>query len=273
MELSVPELGEGIEQATVVRVLVAPGTAVQEGQDLVEVETEKSTMPIPAPMAGVVERVHVKTGDKVRIGSPVLTIVPQSSGSSIAPPDQVSPTPPPPPTSHRAEKVDMAVRDGTRTDQDRRVEAVAPGTVRTEVALPNLGEGIAGGTVVNVLVKPGDRVDAEQTLVEVETEKAAIPVPSPGVGLIEEVRVRAGEQVKVGQVLLVMQAGGVAESTSSQRSPTQERPQAPVVTAPAAPPTMPARSASTVSVASPPMPTAVGSAAISDGNHRPPVPA
>lgn len=278
MELSVPELGEGIEQATVVRVLVTPGTAVEEGQDLVEVETEKSTMSIPAPMAGIVERVHVQTGDKVRIGSPVLTIVPQSSGSHVAPPERVAPTAsspiPSPPTSHRAEKVDIAARDEADADQDQPVEAGAPGTARTEVVLPNLGEGIAGGTVVNVLVKPGDRVDAEQTLVEVETEKAAIPVPSPGAGSIQEVRVRAGDQVKVGQVLLVMQAEGVVESTSGRRSsaPAVSQPTVPSVPS-ATLPHLPNRSASTVPVAAPPMPTAVGPAVTSDGNHRPPVPA
>src|SRR5262249_36506430 len=73
MDFPVPELGEGIDQATVVRVLVAPGTQVAEGQDIVELETEKSTMPVGAPAAGTVEKIHVKQGDKVKIGSVLMS--------------------------------------------------------------------------------------------------------------------------------------------------------------------------------------------------------
>src|SRR5207253_8562090 len=74
MEFRVPDMGEGIEQATVVRVLVQPGAAVRQGQDLVEVETEKATMPIQAEAAGTVEQLLVKPGDKVKVGTVILTL-------------------------------------------------------------------------------------------------------------------------------------------------------------------------------------------------------
>src|SRR5206468_11260865 len=69
-----PDMGEGIEQATVVRVLVEAGAAVRQGQDLVEVETEKATMPIQAEAAGTVEKLLVKPGDKVKVGTVLLTL-------------------------------------------------------------------------------------------------------------------------------------------------------------------------------------------------------
>lgn len=73
MDFRVPELGEGIEVATVVRVLVAPGAAVREGQDIVELETEKATMPMPAPGSGTIESIAVKPGDKVKPGAVLMT--------------------------------------------------------------------------------------------------------------------------------------------------------------------------------------------------------
>src|SRR5947209_3817792 len=82
MEFRVPELGEGIEQATVVRVMVSPGTTVAEGQDIVELETDKATMPVPAPAAGTVGQVQVKPGDKVRIGSVLMTTTDGAAGGS-----------------------------------------------------------------------------------------------------------------------------------------------------------------------------------------------
>jgi len=199
MELPVPELGEGIEQATVVRVLVGPGMAVQEGQDLMEVETEKSTMPIPAPFAGTVERIHVKTGDKVKIGTSVMTLIP--AGQAEPSSSQTVPEPAKSTSSLPDHSSGMAQKSDSITTGANSLSSLAR-TILQSVALPNLGEGITGGTVVNVLVKPGDQVEAEQTLVEVETEKAAIPVPSPAAGTVRDVHVGPGAQVKVGQSLL-----------------------------------------------------------------------
>jgi pyruvate dehydrogenase E2 component (dihydrolipoamide acetyltransferase) len=193
MDLSVPELGEGIEQATVVRVLVEPGSAVHEGQDVLEVETEKSTMPIPAPVAGVVDRIFVKTGDKVKIGARVLSLVP--SGSEAA----ANTTSRPSSDQHDREPANSEMQQPT-TGPAKDVSSQ-----RLTVALPNLGEGIAGGTVVNVLVRSGDRVEAEQPLVEVETEKASIPVPAPASGVVKAVLIRTGESVKIGQPLIEME--------------------------------------------------------------------
>src|SRR5262245_39203011 len=73
MDFPVPELGEGIDQGPVVRVRVAPGATVAEGQDIVELETEKSTMPVGAPAAGTVEKIHVKAGDKVKVGAVLMS--------------------------------------------------------------------------------------------------------------------------------------------------------------------------------------------------------
>src|SRR4051812_47110424 len=83
MDFRLPELGEGIESATVVRVLVTPGSAVTAGPDLVALGTDKASMPMPAPSAGTVEKVLVKAGDRVKVGAVIVTVT--GSGAAAAP--------------------------------------------------------------------------------------------------------------------------------------------------------------------------------------------
>jgi pyruvate dehydrogenase E2 component (dihydrolipoamide acetyltransferase) len=207
MDFRVPELGEGIETATVVRVLVAPGAEVKAGQDLVEVETEKATVPIPAEQAGRIDRIAVKPGDKVKVGAILMTLsdgappatpkapTPQSTGAKSPPAAPVSSTPPAPAPTKAASQT------------------------RIEFAIPDLGEGIESGRVVNVMVKPGDAVAADQPLIELETEKATIPIPSPVQGKIVELRIKRGQDVKVGEVIVVLDAEGGQPGRTAPKQP------------------------------------------------------
>ncbi|MFL5338724.1 MAG: 2-oxo acid dehydrogenase subunit E2 [Gemmataceae bacterium] len=191
MDFRVPNLGEGIESATVIRVLVSPGTAVSEGQDLVEVETEKANITIPAPAAGTVENIQVKPGDKIKIGTVLMTTGEALAKSASAPAQ-----------APKAEK--PTIPTATNAALTRNEAPKSAGAQRTEFRIPDLGEGIASGTVVNVLVKPGDAITADQPIIELETEKATIPIPTSLAGQIEEVRTQVGQVVKVGQVVAVI---------------------------------------------------------------------
>src|SRR5947207_15227876 len=102
MDFPVPELGEGIDQATVVRVLVSPGGAVQEGQDIVELETEKSTMPVTAPAAGTIEKINVKPGDKVKVGTVLMTTGDGKAPAAAPKPAKAEAPPPQPPQPAKA---------------------------------------------------------------------------------------------------------------------------------------------------------------------------
>src|SRR5438105_712315 len=107
-----------------------------------------------------------------------------------------------------------------------------------EFRLPELGEGITSATVVNVLVKPGDRVKADQPLLEVETDKAAVPIPSPADGTVREVRVKQGQTVSVGSVLAVL--------TTQQESRAPQKAAAPPAAAAAGKQSVPSRPAAAV---------------------------
>ena len=159
MELRVPDLGEGIESAQVTGVLVKPGDSVNAGDPVIEVETDKASMPIPAEQAGTVEEVLANEGDTLNVGDPILKLKAGGGSESKKQDEAKSPPPPPPPS---AKKDDQPAGEAKQTD----------------FQIPDLGEGIETATVTSVLVKEGDSVKAQQALLEVETDKANMPIPA-----------------------------------------------------------------------------------------------
>jgi len=196
MELRLPELGEGITDATVVNVPVKPGQPVKAGDTVVEVETDKASMPIPAEADGTVSEVRVKPGDKVKVGA-VIAVVGGKGGPAPAPPAP-------------------AAKPPAATAAPASNNHVAPS--RREFALPNLGEGIENGVVVAVNVKPGDAVTAGQELFTIETDKASMPLTADADAKVEEVRVKQGDKVNVGVVLAIL-SGTAATAKPIAASP------------------------------------------------------
>lgn len=103
-----------------------------------------------------------------------------------------------------------------------------------ELTLPNLGDGVASGDVLKVLVKPGDTVKKDQAVLELETDKATVEVPSTAAGVVKEVRVKAGDKVKPGQVVLVLDEGGAAEAPAQPPAQPSAAEAAPAAATPAA---------------------------------------
>jgi pyruvate dehydrogenase E2 component (dihydrolipoamide acetyltransferase) len=197
MDLRLPELGEGIADATVVAVPVKAGQAVKAGDTLLEVETDKAAMPVPAEADGTITEVKVKVGDKVKVGAVIAVLggageKPQAAAPAKAEPAKEQPAPATP--------------------------QAAASPSRRDFALPNLGEGIDSGIVVAVAVKPGDAVTNGQELFTVETDKAAMPIPADGDAKVEEVRVKVGDKVRVGAVLAVLSGGAATPQAASPKA-------------------------------------------------------
>ena len=180
MEFRLPALGEGIESATVTQVLVKPGDAVKAGQGVIAVETDKSTVEVPAESDGVVEAVLVKSGDKLSIGAPLLKM----AGGGAAPPSVPAKEQPAP--------------------------VLATPQAAIDFILPALGEGIDGGTITQVFVKVGDAVKAGQNLVAIETDKSTVEVPADADGVVGAVRVKPGDKVSIGGKLLTITGASAA---------------------------------------------------------------
>jgi pyruvate dehydrogenase E2 component (dihydrolipoamide acetyltransferase) len=204
MDFRLPNLGEGIDSATVTAVLVKPGDVVSAGQNVISVETDKAAMEIEADIAGTVEALLVKPGDKIPIGGPVLrlaTAAKAAAPKSAAPSGERKAAPATPPAAAPVPPVST------------------PSNVsKFEFRLPSLGEGIDAATVTAVLVKPGDVVKIGQRVVGVETDKAAMEIESEAAGTVEQVHVKPGDKAAIGAPLLTL-TGGLAPKAPLPASP------------------------------------------------------
>jgi pyruvate dehydrogenase E2 component (dihydrolipoamide acetyltransferase) len=239
-EVFVPDIGD-FKSVDVIEILVKPGDTVAPEQSLVTLESDKATMEIPSPSAGVVKEVRVKIGDKVSEGSPILVLEAGSApAASPAPAAAVTPpkapaAPAPAPAAASAPAAPAASGGGTR-----------------RVEVPDIGD-FKSVDVIEILVKPGDTVAVEQSLVTLESDKATMEVPSPAAGKVKEILLKVGDKVAQGSPILVLEAAGGV-------------PAGPAVSAPAAAPSAPAPKAEAPSPApSRPPPVAVEPAAESSG--------
>ncbi|MEM9386963.1 MAG: 2-oxo acid dehydrogenase subunit E2 [Pseudomonadota bacterium] len=180
-EVRVPDIGD-FTDVDVIDVLVNPGDNVEAEQPLLTLETDKAAMDVPAPHAGVVAEVHVKTGDKVSEGSLVVTF---AEGAATAAPTPASP-------------------------------AQASGSGE-EVYVPDIGD-FAQVDVIDVLVSAGDKIDAEQALMTLETDKAAMDVPAPREGVVGEVHVKTGDKVSQGDLVITYADGAGTASAPHEGS-------------------------------------------------------
>jgi pyruvate dehydrogenase E2 component (dihydrolipoyllysine-residue acetyltransferase) len=211
-EVTVPDIGD-FKDIPIIEIMVKVGDSVKSEDPLVSLESDKATMEVPAPSAGTVKELRVKLGDKVSEGSVILLLdsgaAEQAAAPAAAPKTAVSA--PPSPTS-------------------------APGGI-AEVRVPDIGD-FKDVPVIEIFVKPGDTVKAEDPLVALESDKATMEVPSPLGGTVRSVNVKVGDKVSEGAVVVTLSTGSVAVA-------------APTVAAPATPAAALAPTAKPAAVAAP----------------------
>jgi pyruvate dehydrogenase E2 component (dihydrolipoamide acetyltransferase) len=206
MEVKVPDIGD-FKDVPVIEVMVKPGDRVKSEDSLVTLESDKATMDVPAPVAGLVKDVKVKIGDKVSEGALIL-LLDTGTGAKAAPAEAAPKTAvaaPPAPTS-------------------------APGGV-AEVRVPDIGD-FKDVPVIEIFVKPGDTVKAEDALVTLESDKATMDVPSPFGGTVQDIAVKIGDKVSEGTMVLTLSTGSPAAGAAKATAPP---PAAAAVAAPASP--------------------------------------
>jgi len=208
-EVLVPDIGD-FKDVEVIEVLVGPGDAIRKEQSLITLESDKATMEIPSPTAGVVKELKVKVGDKISQGAPILMVEENSSP---------------------AEKPAPETKEERNEEAQDRSAATAPETV----TVPDIGD-FKDVEVIEVLVKPGDTVAKEQSLITLESDKATMEIPSPAAGVVKELKVRVGDKVSEGAPVLVIESQGgapVQESKQGKPAPAAPKPAtAPVAAAP-----------------------------------------
>jgi pyruvate dehydrogenase E2 component (dihydrolipoamide acetyltransferase) len=211
VDVVVPDLGD-FADVEVIEVLVKPGDVVAAEQGLITLETEKATMDIPSPAAGTVGELKVKVGDRVSTGSVIATLA-----ASEGEPAEAS-------ASTTKPEADARPPEDRTVLQPKLPRAAASSAPRT-VVVPDLGD-FADVEIIEVLVKAGDEVTAEQGVVTLETEKATMDVPAPEAGRVLEVKVTVGGKVSAGDALLVLQPAASEPASAPVAAPPAAAPAA-----------------------------------------------
>ena len=200
VDVNVPDIGS--DEVNVTDIMVNVGDRVEVDQSIINVEGDKASMEVPAPVAGIVKEIIIKAGDKVSTGTLIMRFEVAGSASASAPVASA-------PAAAPAAPVAGGVKD---------------------VNVPDIG-----GDEVNVteiMVKVGDSITEEQSLITVEGDKASMEVPAPFAGVVKEILVKAGDKVSTGSLIMRFEVAGAAPAAALQAA--APAPQAVAATAPAA---------------------------------------
>ena len=214
----IPELGENISSATIVKILIKTGDIVATDQPVLELETDKATIEVPSDVSGKVVAINVAEGESVSIGQVIFSV---ESAESVETTQQAKAEP--------AAEEKQAVAPPQPEAQP--VEAPQPTVVAAssvqEFKLPELGENITKATIIKVLVAVDEKVSIDQSVLELETDKATIEVPSTVTGTITELLVAEGDVIEIGTVIFKVSEGSSVQSQPS--APAAASASAPVV--------------------------------------------
>ncbi len=245
LEVRVPDIGDFAE-VPVIEILVKPGDAVRANDSLVVLESDKASMEVPSPAAGTIKELHVKVGDKVSQGAVILSIA-----SSDAAPEPTK-TQPAQPESKPAPPDVQPVEKPAPAEASITPPAVpAPrATAIVELTVPDVGD-FKDIPVIEVLVKVGDTIRANDSLAVLESDKASMEIPASAGGVVQELRVKPGDKVSQGTVIATLETAAAppaapppAQPQSQPATQPQSQPEAQpqTQTRPAAPTPMPASS-------------------------------
>ncbi|HAT4982044.1 TPA: pyruvate dehydrogenase complex dihydrolipoyllysine-residue acetyltransferase [Serratia marcescens] len=202
-DVAVPDIGA--DEVEVTEILVKVGDKVEAEQSLITVEGDKASMEVPAPFAGTVKEIKIATGDKVKTGSLIMVFEVAGAASAAAPAAAQAPA-----------------------------AAAAPAaSAAKDVAVPDIGGDEV--EVTEVMVKVGDKVAAEQSLITVEGDKASMEVPAPFAGTVKEIKIATGDKVKTGSLIMVFEVEGAAPAAAAAPAAKAEAAPAPAAAKAAAP--------------------------------------
>jgi len=186
IEINVPDIGS--DEVEVTEILVKVGDNVEAEQSLISVEGDKASMEVPSPQAGVVKEIKIAVGDKVNTGSLIMIFDTESAAEAA-----------PAPAEKKAEAAP---------------QPAAAATASKEVNVPDIGGDEV--EVTEILVKVGDKVDAEQSLITVEGDKASMEVPAPFAGVVKEIKITTGDKVNTGSLIMIFDAEGDAPAADAK---------------------------------------------------------
>jgi len=208
-EIKVPDIGSS-GKASVIEIAVKAGDTIAAEQALITLESDKASMEIPSPAASVIESISVKLGDEVGTGDLILILkgaAPSKPAPGKAPASQAASVPKQKLSEPAAEE-----------------PAEAAGESVEEVRIPDIGSS-GSANVIEVMVKAGDSVEADQSLITLESDKASMEIPAPKAGIVESLSIKVGDEAKTGDLILTLKVQGTAPAKKPAPKAEEAAPQ------------------------------------------------
>jgi pyruvate dehydrogenase E2 component (dihydrolipoamide acetyltransferase) len=214
-QVHVPDIGSS-GKAQIIEIQVKVGDTVEADQSLITLESDKASMEIPSPAAGVVKSISVKLNDEVGTGDLILDLeVAGAAAPAAAAPAQAAA--PAPAAAAPAAAPAAPVADSVQ-----------------DIHVPDIGSS-GKAKIIEVLVKAGDTVEADQSLITLESDKASMEIPSPAAGVVESVSIKLDDEVGTGDLILKLKVKGAAPAAAPATAAAAPSAPAPAAAAPAAP--------------------------------------
>ncbi|WP_085664113.1 MULTISPECIES: dihydrolipoyllysine-residue acetyltransferase [Pseudomonas] len=231
--IRVPDIGSG--EGEIIELFVKVGDRIEADQSLLTLESDKASMEIPAPKAGVIKELKVKLGDRLKEGDELLVL--EAEGAAAAAPE--APAAAPAQAAAPAPAAEAAP-----------APAAAPAAASVQdIHVPDIGSS-GKAKIIEVLVKVGDTVEADQSLITLESDKASMEIPSPAAGVVEEVLCKLEDEVGTGDLIFKLKVAGAAPAAAP--APAAAAAPAKAEAAPAAAPAAAAPAATPAPVATAP---------------------
>jgi len=224
-EVVVPDIGD-FKDVEVIEVLVNPGDSVNQEQSLITLETDKATMEIPSPARGVVKELKIRRGDKVSKGSVILKLEEAAGEAAVAASPALAASPAVAPSVQAAAPAPAPVAvapavpaAGAPAPRAGRTPlAIPPAPETRRIVVPDIGD-FKDVEVIELLVKSGERVKKEQSLITLESDKATMEIPSPEDGVVKELLLKSGDRVSRGSVIMLLVPDAPESAPAAQPEP------------------------------------------------------
>ncbi|TFW36573.1 dihydrolipoyllysine-residue acetyltransferase [Pseudomonas putida] len=217
--IRVPDIGSG--EGEIIELFVKVGDRIEADQSLLTLESDKASMEIPAPKAGVIKELKVKLGDRLKEGDELLVL--EAEGAAAAAPEAPAAAP--------------AAAPAPAAEAAPAAPAAAPAAASVQdIHVPDIGSS-GKAKIIEVLVKVGDTVEADQSLITLESDKASMEIPSPAAGVVEEVLCKLEDEVGTGDLIFKLKVAGAAPAaapTPAAAAPAPAKAEAAPAAAPAA---------------------------------------
>lgn len=219
VEVEMPQMGESVMEGTVIEWKKKVGDKVEVDETLLEIATDKVDTEVPSPEAGVLVEILVEEDETVEVGQ-TIAIIDTEADPSEADAEPSGEAESKEESSEKEEKTETEADEPEETEDESADENEGE---RIEVEMPQMGESVMEGTVIEWAKKVGDKVEVDETLLEIATDKVDTEVPSPEAGTLVEILVEEGETVEVGQTIAIIATGKAAESVKSGEKKKDEK--------------------------------------------------